>query len=116
MINLETIKQELLSRKQKLESRINAISADICHQDQPLSGDWTEQAVERENEEVLEALGNASQKELFQVILALQRIEEGNFQICKSCAEEIPLERLRLVPHTVYCARCAQELESLDKR
>jgi len=114
MAGLESLKQELIERMQALESRIRSIDAEVSHHNQPLSSDWSEQAVERENDEVLEALGNASQNELAQIRRALARIDSGAYQICEACGQEIPLQRLRLVPHTVYCTHCAEELESVS--
>ncbi len=37
---------------------------------------------------------------------ALVRIEEGDYGICVMCGEEIPRERLEVVPHTQHCASC----------
>lgn len=112
MNSIENLKLKLAERLEALESRVKAINADITHQNQPLSNDWSEQAVERENEEVLEALGNASQREIAQIKLALQRIEDGKYQICASCQETIPMQRLQLVPFTVHCTGCAEALEN----
>ena len=112
MPTIDTIKKDLELRKSELESRIKSINADVSHTHQPLSADWSEQAVERENEEVLEALGNASQRELQQIIRALQRIENGRYEICERCDEKIPDARLKLVPYTVYCTACAAIIES----
>lgn len=112
MQTLDKIKQELNSRLAELEDRVNAINADISHQNQPLSSDWSEQAVERENDEVLEALGNASQKEMTQIKNALHRMETGRYQICASCEQPIPLKRLELIPYTSYCTSCAEKTEA----
>jgi DnaK suppressor protein len=112
MPSIETVKHDLEQRKRDLESRIKSINADVSHTNQPLSADWSEQAVERENEEVLEALGNASQRELKQIIRALQRIENGNYHICEMCDEPIPPARLALIPYTIYCTACAAQVES----
>lgn len=112
MGSFDLIKQKLESRQQELESRVTAINDDISHKHEPLSSDWSEQALERENDEVLEALGNSSQNELRQIKLALKRIENGDYSSCISCTEAIPIKRLELVPHTIHCTSCAQELES----
>ena len=112
MQELESIKQELLARQKELEARVKAINNDVSHINQPLSSDWSEQAVERENDEVLEALGIASQQELIQIKSALKRIENGTYRNCEVCNELIPFERIQLLPHTTHCTRCAEELES----
>jgi DnaK suppressor protein len=112
MNNLDQVKQELEARKQELELRVTAINADVSHLNQPLSNDWSEQAVERENDEVLEALGNSSQDELRQIHLALQRIEAGRYETCEQCEQVILAKRLQLLPHSIYCTACAEKLES----
>lgn len=110
--DLETIKNELLARQKELEARVEAINKDVSHIDSPLSSDWSEQAIERENDEVLEALGNASQRELIQIKSALKRIENGTYRHCDVCNDVIPFERMQLLPHTTHCTRCAEELEA----
>jgi RNA polymerase-binding protein DksA len=37
---------------------------------------------------------------------ALARIEVGDYGICVMCGEEIPKERLEIVPHTQHCTSC----------
>ena len=105
MKNTEDFKQQLLARKTEITQRISAIDKDIKHED--MSSNWTEQATERENDEVLESLGNASKQELANINKALQRIESGEYFTCSSCGKEIPAERLELLPFTSQCVNCA---------
>jgi len=109
---LSRIKESLIRRQQKLELRVTAINDDVSHKQQPLSADWAEQAVERENEEVLEALGNASLDELRDIKHALQRIEIGIYLDCNRCGESINKERLKLLKSTDLCRNCAEQEES----
>lgn len=109
MQDLEEFKQRLLSLKQEVTQRISSIDKDIRHEG--MSADWEEQAQERENDEVLESLGNASEQELAMINAALQRIDEGEYFSCSSCGEEIPQARLKLLPFTVHCVICAEKLE-----
>ena len=112
MSTLNQIKARLTERQQKLESRVIAINDDVSYKNQPLSSDWAEQAVERENEEVLEALGNASLDEIQSIRHALQRIENGTYFDCESCGEAINSERLKLLVSVELCTQCAEEAES----
>ena len=112
MSTLAELRKDLENRKVELESRVTAIDADVSHKNHPLSNDWAEQAVERENEEVLEALGNASLVELHQIKAALNRMDQGTYMQCEVCGQDIMIERLRLVPHTTHCARCAEQIEA----
>ena len=109
MPDLEQIKQNLLQRKEAISKRIHAIDKDIRHEG--MSADWAEQAAERENDEVLESLGNASERELLMIKAALKRIDSGEYFLCSVCGEEIPAARLELLPFTTHCVNCAEKLE-----
>ena len=58
MPDVKPFKNKLLALQQELTQRLNAIDKDIRHEG--MSSDWEEQATERENDEVLESLGNVS--------------------------------------------------------
>ena len=103
-------KQILLDLKIEVSGRIDAIDRDIRHED--LSADWSEQASERENDEVLESLGNTSEQDLSMIKFALMRIDEGNYFHCDKCGEEIPPARLDLLPFTAHCVNCAEKIEN----
>jgi DnaK suppressor protein len=99
----------LLDLKHEVSGRISAIDRDIRHEG--MSADWTEQASERENDEVLESLGNSSEQELSMINYALQRIEENNYFNCAECGDPIPRARLDLLPFTPHCVNCAEKSE-----
>ena len=107
MKNFEHFKNKLLILKDEITQRVNAIDKDIKHED--LSSNWTEQATERENDEVLESLGNASEQELILINSALKRIDSGDYFSCSICGEDIPLKRLELLPFTTRCVVCADK-------
>lgn len=102
-------KKKLIELKQEVSHRINAIDRDIRHEG--MSADWSEQASERENDEVLESLGNSSEQELAMIKFALLRIENGTYFQCDECGEEIPTARLELLPFTAHCVNCAEKIE-----
>jgi len=109
---MQDIKQRLLDKRQELENRLVSITRDVRHEDNPLSGDWEEQAVQRENEEVIDALGNETRRELEQVTQALARVESGDYPYCADCGEEIRKARLELLPYTSLCVSCAERQEA----
>lgn len=94
-------------RSQLLE-RIESIALDTHHRDNPLDPDFEEQAVERQNEEVLDALDEAGRKELIQINNALDRIVKGTYNTCEECGAEIGTNRLKAVPYTNKCIDCAE--------
>jgi len=107
MNNQEHFKQKLIVLKNEIGQRINAIDKDIRHEG--MSSDWTEQATERENDEVLESLGNASEQELSMINKALQRIDSGEYFSCSAFGEDIPEDRLESLPFTTLCVNCAEK-------
>jgi RNA polymerase-binding protein DksA len=102
-------KQILLDLKQEVSGRIDSIDRDIRHEG--MSADWSEQASERENDEVLESLGNSSEQELAMIKFALLRIDNGNYFHCDQCGDDIPPARLELLPFTAHCVNCAEKIE-----
>ncbi|MCC5826285.1 TraR/DksA family transcriptional regulator [Alkalimonas sp.] len=101
---LQKLKQELLQRKMKLERQIAAIEHDFR---QGRSSDLAEQAQERENDDVLNALELKAEQELQHINRALTRMEQGNYDRCSACQEVIALERLQAIPYTTLCIQCA---------
>jgi len=96
--------------KKDLTHRISEIDRDIRHEG--MSADWSEQASERENDEVLESLGNTSEQELLMIKYALRRIEDGNYFQCDECGKDIPPARLELLPFTAHCVNCAEKIQN----
>lgn len=102
-------KKVLLEMKQDVTNRISAIDRDIRHEG--MTADWSEQASERENDEVLESLGISSEQELLMINYALQRIDSGDYFQCDECGADIPPARLELLPFTAHCVTCAEKIE-----
>lgn len=98
--DFETI---LSARKAELEARLNRIENEL---DDPLSADFEDQAVQLEDSEVLDGLGQAGLAELKSVNAALTRIAEGTFGVCVRCGGPISEARLKAVPHAAVCENC----------
>ncbi len=109
MKKYEAIHQQLLIRREELNQRIKKLSNSARHIDEPLTADFAEQAVERQNDEVLEALGDAGRHELVQINHALAHIEAGEYGICDSCGATIPPARLEILPFSDLCVACAEK-------
>lgn len=105
---IKRVQKILLERRAELQKRVQKITDDVRHVSGPLSSDFAEQAVERENEEVLDALGEAGRIELRQISRALARIESGDYGVCISCGEDIPPSRLEVLPFSDQCVVCAE--------
>ena len=109
MKKTEYFREKLLGLKHELSNRIEKVDADIRHEG--ITTDLYDQAIELENEEVLNALAQASGHELSQINLALSRIESGTYFFCNECGGEISQERLELLPYTPWCVTCAEKVQ-----
>lgn len=106
-MSLQEIRTQLETRQSELQTRLNRVEEHVSHRNEPLSADFAEQAVERENDEVLEAIGVEVDKELVQIRHALKTIDDGSYGSCESCGNDIAVERLKIVPYTNFCVSCA---------
>jgi len=105
------IRENLLARRAELMSRLERITSDVRHEEEPLSADFAEQATERENEEVMDALGSQARQELQLISGALRRIEADEFGECAECGELIAEQRLEALPFAETCITCAATAE-----
>lgn len=104
--NLDIIHQQLLTMQQSMTDKLASIKETVTKE---ANTDWSEQAQERENDEVLDALGNEVRRELQLVNLALHRMKEGDYEYCDDCGELINIERLKVLPFTNHCIKCASK-------
>ena len=100
----EELKLELEQRLSELQSRLSSIKRDVT---QSHSGDSAEQAQERENDEVVDAIGNETAQSIRVVQSALERIADGTYGICENCGEDIAEARLEAIPEATRCVNCA---------
>ncbi|MGH0035508.1 MAG: TraR/DksA family transcriptional regulator [Myxococcota bacterium] len=104
MVDHQAAREKLEARREKLLARTGKIERDLRALANP---DSQERVTERENDEVLEGLGEAERAELEQIRLALARLDAGTYFQCQRCGGEIPEARLEAVPETTYCVACA---------
>lgn len=106
MGNLMEIRQKLLALQEELAEKLERIKHHVTTE---ANSDWSEQAQERENDEVMDALGNEVRRELQLVNLALHRMKEGDYEFCDDCGDSINIERLKILPYTHLCIKCASK-------
>ncbi len=108
MKKYEQIRRKLIMRRDEIEGRLNKVDQDILHSNGAPSPDSGEQAIERENDDVLEALGGITRSELEKINTALERIERNEYGICTVCKKAISAERLEVIPYADHCIDCAE--------
>jgi len=98
------LRKALELRRAVILRRVGRIEQDLRS---PRAADWVEQATELENDEVLEGLDEMSRDELRQITDAVRRIDQGTYGVCVVCHQPIDDARLRALPTTSTCIRCA---------
>jgi DnaK suppressor protein len=99
-------KLNLISRKENLEERLAKIEASKKRK-APLSQDFEEQAIELENNEVIDALDEMELSELKQINAALMSLDDGTYGLCAECGTGIGEGRIHALPFTRLCIDCA---------
>lgn len=104
---LEQFRRALLRRKATLFGRRDLLLAE----EQELLGerepDWEDAAASVSAAMPLGELAESDRLELERIRASLDRMERGTYGTCAACDGPIEIERLRAVPETDRCARCA---------
>lgn len=106
MSQFNEMRTRLIELQAQLTEKLERIVKNVTKE---ANSDWAEQAQERENDEVMDALGNEVRRELKLVNIALHRLNEGEYQYCADCGEDIAIERLKVLPFTQHCIKCASK-------
>ncbi len=107
-VPLEKIRRRLIDRRAELATRAAGAESDLRRESEPLSPDFSEQATQRENDDVLQGISDAARLELTRINRALTRLESGQYTVCSACGEQIETGRLEAVPYTDRCSSCAR--------
>jgi DnaK suppressor protein len=103
-MNVTNVEARLRDRLALLEARLAHVTKDMSSNH---SADSGEQAVERENDEVLEGIGQETQASMQHIRAALARIDAGTYGLCARCGDAINPARLEAVPEAVVCVSCS---------
>ncbi len=109
MASQAEVKQTLEHRLAELTERVDEIAEELRG---PVSPSFSEQATERESDEVLTDLEAASIAEIAAIRAAMDRLEDGTYGECVSCGKDIAPARLEAIPYTALCVDCASAQES----
>ena len=109
MLDANQYKAQLLSLRDEMTHRINAIEKDLHHEEHEIEKDFAEQATQLENDEVLNSLDNEAKATVMEIDKALLRIENNTYGICIECSEKINEKRLAIAPHSSLCITCAEK-------
>jgi DnaK suppressor protein len=108
----ENTRQRLEERLTYLTQRLHRVEGDRRRERTPLEPDWQEQAITRQNDEVLDSLDAEGRREIEVIRAALNRLDNGTYGICITCDKPIAPARLEALPYAVQCIACASQAEN----
>ncbi|MGH0037541.1 MAG: CBS domain-containing protein [Myxococcota bacterium] len=107
---LETLHTERAALAAQLDATQRAERALTgARREQPL--DLVEHTEDEREAGLNEQLAEIATRRLRAVERALERAEHGRLGVCERCGGDIPEGRLRALPETTLCVRCATEIE-----
>lgn len=110
---LERERAELQEELQRIEDRTagrDRLMSDTAGEDfdEP-GGDAAQETLERSQSM---AIGENLREMLDNISIALDRILDGSYGICSSCAKDIPKVRLDIMPAATMCTTCRARLST----
>lgn len=111
--NYDDVRHNLISMLEELDERLTKITSDVRHSDDVIEKDFEEMATQNENNEVQDFLGNSARVEIAAIKHAITRLDSGDYEMCQTCGEAINSERLKAVPFSVQCIKCASLIEKI---
>ena len=102
-------------RRQLLKARTSLLdqALDTCQRscDQVPPADPIDLAVDVQEEAFGDLLTDRAYAKLQQIEQALLRMRDASYGICLSCRGNIPIQRLKVQPETIYCVECKERIE-----
>ncbi len=105
------VKAELTALRDSIEERMAKLKRHVHQREEPIPQDFSEQAVDMQNDETMVALDDELDSQLADVAAALARIEADSYGACTQCGEDIEEARLEALPATPFCIDCASKAD-----
>ena len=116
-VDIEHFKQRLLDERARVQEALdylheeNAGSMEDEREEIPSDNHPADVATSTVNREIDYTLEENEERVLAAIDVALKRIDEGTFGTCRTCSEQIAIERLEALPYTSQCIDCKRREE-----
>ncbi|HOK41370.1 MAG TPA: TraR/DksA C4-type zinc finger protein [bacterium] len=97
---LEEEKKEIIETLKKLENELEEVKSSV-------PSEQIEQAAYTENLKYLNTQIDRDKKKLEAINETIKRIDKNEFGRCVKCGVKIKDDRLKTLPTTLYCRKCA---------
>jgi RNA polymerase-binding transcription factor len=111
-MNPETVRTELQRRRSVILETARRADAELDALRSAERDPEFEEGAQTEHEAfTLSRLGETQRREIQQIDAAIERIDAGEYGICRDCGQEIDPRRLAALPYAVLCTECATRRE-----
>lgn len=111
-----TVERSLLDLRaglMKIAEAIEREEAETAGMTQGVSTHPAEQGAECSSHDLNLERMDAVTREIREIDAALERVHDGSYGVCESCAEAIAMERMEAIPYARLCFSCKKEEEKL---
>jgi DnaK suppressor protein len=106
-----TLHQVLIKRRDALRKALAGDLSSLKELRQQTSSDVVDAALDSAQDEISSQLAEVESRELAHIENALEKMREGQYGKCESCATSIPMARLQALPYATLCIQCQREAE-----
>ncbi len=111
-MELETLRRDLQRRRGTILETARRADAELDALRSAERDPEFEEGAQTDHEAfTLSRLGETQRREIQQIDAALQRIDAGEYGICRDCGQEIDPRRLAALPYALLCTECAARRE-----
>lgn len=103
---LQSLKASLLKEQDRLEAEVRSYKAEdpFLAEDRDMEiHSIDNDSIDNEAHDRIEGVRESLKEDLSRVLLALQKIDQGNYGKCEQCGQEIELDRLQANPTAQFC-------------
>ncbi len=114
---IKELKETLTKRREDMFNRISALEGELRTLETMKEPELEEQAQDIKLARIMALIDDNEKRQIEEIDWALRKIATGVYGACESCNKEISYKRLKAVPATRLCKRCAtiQEKRPLPK-
>ncbi len=110
--NFETLRSELQRRRRLILETTRRAHAELDALRSAERDPEFEEGAQSEHEQfTLSRLSETQRQEVAQIDAALERMDAGEYGVCRDCGQEIDPRRLDALPYALLCTECASHRE-----
>ncbi len=110
---LRQFEKKLVDERQKIMKELEYEGSQIATTQVEASGDLSaysnhmaDQGTETERREITSQILSTRREALFEINLALEKINHGKYGLCEHCGKPISKRRLKFLPQARQCIKC----------